>query len=105
MITSDLEETSIKNLKEFDEEIVNILVETEKGLWRRLHFDPFKDPTGFQGHLVIKNNEILVVTVAKEMAQEYDELMKKNVKILKEKRPQRKKTAKKSNRRKKSDNK
>ena len=104
MITSDLEETSIKNLKEFDEEIVNILVETEKGLWRRLHFDPFKDPTGFQGHLVIKNNEILVVTVAKEMAQEYDELMKKNAKILKEKRTQTKKVSKKA-RRKKGDNK
>ena len=90
MITSDLEETSIKNLKGFDEEIVNILVENEKGLWRRLHFDPFKDPTGFQGHLVIKNNEILVVTIAKEMVEEFDAALKKNAKILKKRAPKKK---------------
>lgn len=100
MITSDLEETNIRNLKEFDEEIVNILVEDGKGLWRKLVFNPFKDPTGFQGHLVIKNNEILVVTIAKEMAKEFDEALKKNAKILKQK-----KAAKKSNRGKRSDNK
>ena len=105
MITSDLEETNIRNLKEFDEEIVNILVKDGNGLWRRLHFDPFKDPTGFQGHLVIKNNQILVLTIAKEMAKEYDELMKRNAKILNEKRTQNKKRSKKVNRGKRSDNK
>lgn len=104
MITSDLEETNIRNLKEFDEEIVNILVEDGNGLWRRLHFDPFKDPTGFQGHLVIKNNQILVLTIAKEMAKEYDDLMKKNAKILKGKSAKKKKS-KKASRGKRSDNK
>ena len=102
MITSDLEELNIDQLDNFEGDPSHFLVENGKGIWQKLVFDPFKDPSGFQGYLVLKNDQILVYTIAKEMKKELDEVLQKNAQILKTKRTPKKKVTKRG---KKSDNK